>query len=693
MNSTEYPKTHGFQPIPNGNGQLLPLLTTKIRETLQWEDFSSEWESTFVEIQSIFLEENEDNGVPKNLQAVLQIQDNKVVFSVITDLKRFAIAMKQEMSWISKQTAVNGAKFDTTRAKTEHAARIQLELAWILVRNGFQIDKCDTIGERFDEINVIPRHYIPLGKPKKYQTLDSSRYFSLLVSEQCQEFASATKNNKTIIINQIENRLLQEGYVFVQWETTSKTWVPSSGRVTIKNKLAYSTSKKTGEGIAPSVTNLSSDADEDSVATITSTTSVADFERDSFARGKSSFVHSTKVSNKHQAAESVSYFSLFDGTEEDTLKMEKLREIVESDEGLALLLRCANNKSDPSVIHINNAMEIFLDGNTKGYMSLRKLYSKEDKHLFIPPSELVKLMTKSIKNKYGQLHDYSNKSPALLYGYKPMRGPQVIHCDAPMPPDGPPEMFGIFMFSKDAPGTIYHDMSHVQDYPSIQDIVQQLWTDCPPETADNLIALVNGCEQSKSYLQKFGRVLYGLPKTNQVNPGMVDQFSMLALNAGDPHFAPACDKRRLVGFVVFEPPGFMSDPYDGKTQCSKEKLCLLLYESLLGTYGDDLREETKGYILGRQVEYHKESNAVGAWDETISTGDEKLDRFLDKLKESGASHYQAKQWQQEEDKRITLLQQQSREKVLKAADMEDDWGKKFINAFIGLDLMHPPNDP
>jgi hypothetical protein len=127
-----------------------------------------------------------------------------------------------------------------------------------------------------------------------------------------------------------------------------------------------------------------------------------------------------------------------------------------------------------------------------------------------------------------------------------MRGPQVVHCDAPMPPDGPLEMFGIFMFSKDVPGTIYHDMLHVQDY-NLHSRHCPVTVDCPPETADNLIALVNGCEESKSYLRKFGRVLYGLPKTNQVNPGMVDQFSMLALNAGDPHFAPACDKRRLVG--------------------------------------------------------------------------------------------------------------------------------------------------
>jgi hypothetical protein len=79
---------------------------------------------------------------------------------------------------------------------------------------------------------------------------------------------------------------------------------------------------------------------------------------------------------EQSSKESVSYFSLFDGTEEDAMKLEKLREIVESDEGLELLLRCANNKSDPSVIHINNVMEIFLDRKTKGYTSLQNCIPK-----------------------------------------------------------------------------------------------------------------------------------------------------------------------------------------------------------------------------------------------------------------------------------------------------------------------------
>lgn len=138
---------------------------------------------------------------------------------------------------------------------------------------------------------------------------------------------------------------------------------------------------------------------------------------------------------------------------------------------------------------------------------------------------------------------------------------------------------------------------------------------------------MNGCEESKSYLQKFGRVLFGLPK-NRVNPGVVDHFSMLALNAGDPHFAPAC-----IAFVVFEPPEFMSDPYDGKTQCSKAKLRLLLFRSLLGSYGDNFLEETEDYIFNRHLEYMMESVAVWAWDETTSSGDKKLDSIFYVFKE------------------------------------------------------------
>ncbi|KAL3942895.1 MAG: hypothetical protein SGARI_000113, partial [Bacillariaceae sp.] len=325
----------------------------------------------------------------------------------------------------------------------------------------------------------------------------------------------------------------------------------------------------------------------------------------------------------------------FSGEKEKEERMEFLRAKVETENGVKLRRHLAEDEDETTVNGINGAIEIFLKkGGAKGYLKLvDELYSATEQQMIIPPKELAEWMTESIQRKYKTISRHAPKCHALLFGWDPQRGQQVTHNDTYNPPIGLPELFGIFMFSKDRPGTIVHDCSKAPDHPTIREIMTSVWKDADDETAEEIIRLVEGCEGALQHVEDYGRVLYGT-KENRMDPGIMEQFSTVLLNAGDPHHAPACSELRLVGFFVLEPEGFQGKSYTGETQCSRERFCILLNQVLHVKYGHVEKESVHVFINTKQMDYREESGLDGAWDFSLERGQAESEKIVDKHMDS-----------------------------------------------------------
>lgn len=459
-----------------------------------------------------------------------------------------------------------------------------------------------------------------------------------LVKANLDDYKAASREKKSNIIDGVCEEIKNKRLTFVEWDDRTRKWVrvgDKRSRTLVQKRFTAQTNPS-GNGKGGTKTSTQNPNGKPEARASQQVQSDADRNPNTIAAGTEACVNgSGNASSTSDTGSSLACASKPTSrpdpespTKKRTLtingdelhwnervskqKLKSLLNILTSEDGKHYLEERADDENDESVTRINGSVEIFLSsdkGGASAYHGLKKLFSEKEKTMFIPPDVLIDFLETSICN-HPELRDYTMKNPAILLRYEPSQGPQPTHSDTMFQKIC--EMFGIFMLSEGAPGTIYYDMKCIGGPPNIDDL-KTLWPSAPKK----LFCKLEQNQKALKFIEKYGELLGATPD-KRIEPGIVDQFSTKIFEGSHPHCAPEHDAMRAVIFLVLQPNNFKGEAYEGDTQCSHEKLLLLVYEAL----HDALDAPEKEFLLKLFVDALEESAKLRASDETINLGDE-----------------------------------------------------------------------
>ena len=248
------------------------------------------------------------------------------------------------------------------------------------------------------------------------------------------------------------------------------------------------------------------------------------------------------------------------------------------------------------------------------YLSLRDQY--DDEELFLEPAKLKKKLKEHALAYDPEMADWNIDNVSLLLSQNSRGG--ATHIDAQHQRRGPNERVFFTYLTPNFPGTARYRLKDIKPIVEAEDL-ERIWPDAPTDLVSRIKGVAD--DEAEDLIRDYGAVFHA-DLGEEIEMKEAEQFSMMMLDASQPHFAPSTlgnMEVRVVIFFTMTPPNFVGEKYSGDTQMSREKLCLFLYKMIRKNlhYTKINDDECCAYLRKKFLQYTKESAARGARDESI----------------------------------------------------------------------------